>query len=391
MFLIVMRVLVVDGHAGPAKDAASFLSKYMNCAVELIQFYMYTQHSAQYEKLIPGSIRRRGGRAGHRARLATRSYGASSGTIGAISRAMLLGRIEGSQRAAAVCSAYSWDTSHIDSFSTYCIVGLLDDKGINLFEEEDQEMTGTVFLGKTECFIRSDRAVSLFGRIDAIQGAILAPGQKIDNFGEDDDFEFEFTTEKKDTLVLLMSYGFCRSDLFVLRRMRNSLLWDSAYDELQLEIEDKNVEDVSERMIANKRCRAFLRWEMVRELWFRRWCILNYWIKTTGKHQGSVDGPVGKRSRLEFECSDMCEGEEYSEGDISSTDEWDPDNRDPEAEEAEREAARVRVRHERRHDTSLAREKAAKKAKREEKDREVAEWVRGMDDFATQLGLMEKQ
>ena len=52
-----MIVLVVDGHSGPAKDAASFLSKYMNYTVELIQFYMYTKHSTQYGKLIPDRLR----------------------------------------------------------------------------------------------------------------------------------------------------------------------------------------------------------------------------------------------------------------------------------------------------------------------------------------------
>lgn len=52
-----MRVLVVDGHTGPAKDAAAFLSQYMNYKVEVIQFYMYTKHSTRYEKLIPDRMR----------------------------------------------------------------------------------------------------------------------------------------------------------------------------------------------------------------------------------------------------------------------------------------------------------------------------------------------
>lgn len=195
---------------------------------------------------------------------------------------------------------FRYDKPCIIPFSMYGIVGLLDAKGIHIFAEDDEDMVATFFFGNTECFVRSSLQVGSMGRIDEMHGAILAPGQKINNFGEDE--EFFMTTEKNDTLILLLD-RFSRPDIYVLRRRRFSPLlnssnpWNIEYDRLHMDID----ENASSEDTMNKRCRAFLNWELCRDLWFRRWCILNFWIKTTGEHQGCVDGPIGKRSRFEFE------------------------------------------------------------------------------------------
>ena len=34
--------------------------------------------------------------------------------------------------------------------------------------------------------------------------------------------------------------------------------------------------------------------------WFRLFKVVNFWIKAVGENQGAIDGPVGKRARIEY-------------------------------------------------------------------------------------------
>ena len=48
------------------------------------------------------------------------------------------------------------------------------------------------------------------------------------------------------------------------------------------------------------RSRSFFHWDLLRDMWFRPWCVINFWILSTGRNQGSIDGHIGRRAQLDF-------------------------------------------------------------------------------------------
>ena len=53
-----VRVLIVDGHAGPMNDAQTFLTKLMHAEVETISYLMYSAHAQrQSHRLLSSTTR----------------------------------------------------------------------------------------------------------------------------------------------------------------------------------------------------------------------------------------------------------------------------------------------------------------------------------------------